>query len=69
MEFKDVKEVISKELDIRGMPLAVLAERTGIDRNKIFKTFGKNATRKLLAEEFVTICAVLQLSLNDFVKE
>lgn len=63
---KDVKAVIMEAMDIRGMPLTTLAERTGINKEKIFKTFGKKGARKLLAEEFVLICYVLQLSLDDF---
>lgn len=63
---KEAKAVIMEAMDIRGMPLSTLAERTGIPYNKLFKTFGKNQSRKLLAEEFVVICLALQLSLDDF---
>lgn len=70
MKTKDVKEVISEKLEERGMSFVKLAEKTGIPyKNKIIKVFGKNQNRNLRAEELVLICAVLELSLNDFLEE
>lgn len=67
VKLKDVKSVILEKMDERGVPLYKLAEKTGLTYRSVFDMLSAQQKRRIRAEEFLVICIVLQLSLNDFI--
>ena len=59
-----VSEIVGKKVAERGIPIAELARRVGMDREVLRRSI--NGSRKLRADEFVRVCAELDLTLEDF---
>lgn len=59
-----VNEVIEKARVERGMPVAELARRTGIEYENLRVSL--KGDRKLPAPEFVQLCKVLDMGIEDF---
>ena len=51
----------------RGIPVAELARRIGVDRKRLWRVL--NGERKMRADEFVRLCAELDLRLELFAFE
>ena len=50
----------------RGIKISVIAEKTGISRNILDNCFSEKGTRKLRADEFLSICSFLEINPMDF---
>lgn len=57
-------EILNKRVEERGIPVAVLARRTGMNSELLRRSL--KGDRKLDAEEFIPLCKELGLSLSDF---
>lgn len=57
-------EVIDAEVQKRGISIAELSRRVGIDSELLRRSM--NGTRKIGADEFIALCEELQLGIADF---
>ena len=57
-------EVLARAVEERGIPVAELARRCGLDRELTRRTL--LGTRRTPADEFIALCAFLDLSLDEF---
>lgn len=57
-------EVIGAAVRERGIPCTELARRTNISAELLRRSL--NGERKITADEFVSLCAELNLTLDDF---
>lgn len=60
-------EIIAHKRDERGMTIAELSRRTGIDYESLRVSLAGN--RKLTGDELVSLCRVLNLDLADFITQ
>lgn len=60
-------EVISERRKDRGMPVSELARRAGIEYEALRVSL--EGGRNIRADEFVELCRILDLDLNDFEHE
>lgn len=59
-------EVIDAAVQKRGIPIAELSRRVGIDSELLRRSLSGN--RKIGADEFVALCTELELGITDFVE-
>lgn len=59
-----VREVIDQSRKERGMTIAELARRAGIKYDSLY--FSLKGDRKIPATEFVSLCKLLDLKVEDF---
>lgn len=59
-----VKEVIDQSRKEKGMTIAELARRAGIKYDNLY--FSLKGERKIPAPEFVILCKLLDLKVEDF---
>lgn len=59
-----INEVIRERREERGIPVTVLAERTGIDYEALRVSL--KGQRKISGHELVMLCKELDLKLEDF---
>lgn len=57
-------EVINSAVQRRGITCAELARRVGMDQELLRRSL--SGERKIAADEFVSLCCELELSLSDF---
>lgn len=57
-------EVIDAEVQKRGISIAELSRRVGIDSELLRRSL--NGNRKIGADEFIALCEELQLGIADF---
>lgn len=57
-------EILAKTVDDRGISIAELARRVGMGKELVRRCL--SGDRKIVAEEFISICEVLGLTLADF---
>lgn len=57
-------EIIGETVAERGMPVSELARRVGMGKELMRRCL--NGERKIAADEFISICGVLDLELSDF---
>ena len=57
-------EVIDEVVQKRGIPIAELSRRVGIDSELLRRSLAGN--RKIAADEFVALCNELELGISDF---
>ena len=60
-------EVIDAVVQKRGIPIAELSRRVGIDSELLRRSLSGN--RKIGADEFVAICRELELEVSDFTEQ
>lgn len=58
-------EVIAKRVNDRGIPVAELARRTGMDSELLRRSL--IGTRKIVGDELIALCVELGLDIPDFV--
>ena len=59
-----VTKRISDYVESKGITLAFLAKKSGVDYEKIYKSFKGN--RKLQIDEYMAICEALELDPDTF---
>ncbi len=59
-----VISVINSRIEERGVTLVFLSKHTNIKTDLLSKTL--NGNRKMKADEFVRLCLILELTLEDF---
>ena len=64
---KDIILVINKKIDERGITMTNTAKRAGISPDLLYRTL--DGKRKLKADELISLCQVLDLTLADFKEE
>ena len=60
-------EVIGARIDELCINESKLAEKVGMDRTSLWKKLNKGV--KFTGDELINICAVLGISIEDFIKE
>ena len=61
---RDVVKAIERARRERGIPVAELARRIGVDRKRLWRVL--NGERAMRADEFVRLCAELRVGLGTF---
>lgn len=62
----EVQARVAQYVHDNGITQKHIAEKTGISKVKISQMF--NGNRKMMADEFVSICAAINKEPNDFIK-
>lgn len=66
--YKNPVDVIRARMKRRGTPVYVIANATGIEYYRVYKSLSKGYNRPLLASEFIAICDFLELTIADFIE-
>lgn len=53
-------------LEIRGITIAAIIKGTGLPREAMYKSLGKNATRELRSSEFLEVCSFAEVDPMKF---
>lgn len=61
----DIQERVAQYVRSNGIMQQHIAEKTGISKVKISQMF--NGKRKMMADEFVSICDAINKEPNDFI--
>lgn len=61
-----VTKELAKYLDKRGITIAAVIKGTGLSREAMYRSLGKNSTRELRIDEFFEICAFTQIDPMKF---
>lgn len=61
----EIQEKVARYVHDNGIMQKHIAEKTGISKVKISQMF--NGNRKMMADEFVLICAAINKEPNDFI--
>lgn len=61
----DIQERVAQYVRSNGIMQQYIAEKTGISKVKISQMF--NGKRKMMADEFVSICDAINKEPNDFI--
>ncbi len=62
IDINEMKDYIAKA----GIKQKIIAQKSGMDENQICRTL--QGGRKLLAEEYINICHVLQVPITEFIR-
>lgn len=65
-EMDEITLRVSKYFGDKGIMVTTIAEKTGISRSALYKSINENPTRKLRADEFMKICAFLEIDPHRF---
>lgn len=61
-----VTEELAKYICNRGYSLKAIMNATGLQRGIVYSSLGKTTRRPLRADEFLSVCAFLQVDPMDF---
>ena len=57
---------LSNYLSTRGIAIAAIQQGTGLSRQVLYSSLGKNGTRELRADEFLQVCVFVEVDPMKF---